>query len=83
MEGKIMARSGKRKRLTPSEWVDRLLLSKSLVASGIARRTRSNIPAYMTVNVLSDELRKRNYTLIVSNDNYIAISHEKPIAIYR
>jgi hypothetical protein len=46
-------------------------------------RQRSNIPAYMTVEVLREELRSRNYTLIVSGDNYIAISHEKPIAIFR
>jgi hypothetical protein len=70
-------------KLTPSQWVDKLLTYKGSGAVGIARRQRAGIPAYMTTEVLREELRKRNHTLIISGDNYIALSHERPIAIYR
>lgn len=76
-------RRSRTRRLTPSQWVDKMLTFRSSGQVGIARRQRSNIPAYMTTEVLRTELRKRNYTLIVSGENYIAISHETPIAIYR
>lgn len=70
-------------RLTPTQWVDRLLAHKGRGPAGIARRQRSGIPAYMTTEILREELRKRNHTLIISGDNYIALSHDRPIAIYR
>lgn len=70
-------------KLTPSQWVDKLLTYKGSGPVGIARRQRTSIPAYMTTEILREELRKRNHTLIISGDNYIALSHERPIAIYR
>lgn len=73
----------RRARLSPSEWVDRMLAYRGRGPAGIARRQRSNIPAYMTTDILREELRKRDYTLIVSGDNFIALSHETPIAIFR
>lgn len=71
------------RRLTPEEWVDKMLAYRGVRSSGIARRQRSNIPGYITPEVLRVELRKRNYTLIISGDNYIAISHDNPLSIYR
>jgi hypothetical protein len=74
---------GRKRRLTPPEWVDRMLTHKGKKSPGIYRRQASSIPLYMTKDVIREELRKRSYTLIVSGDNMIALSHDKPIAIYR
>jgi hypothetical protein len=79
----ISSRSRRRARLSPSDWVDRMLAYRGPAPAGIARRQRSNIPVYMTTDILREELRKRDYTLIVSGDNYIALSHRTPIAIFR
>jgi hypothetical protein len=75
--------SRRRARLTPEQWVENMLAHKGVRSSGIARRQRSNVPVYMTVEVLRAGLRKKDYTLIISGENYIAISHDRPIAIYR
>ena len=73
----------RRSKLTVSDWLDRVMSSRAAKEAGVVQRQMKNMPGYVHLDDLRDEVTHRGILLIHSHDRFVFICHGGPISIYR